>query len=80
MSVHSPDLTNYLAVASAVTSLDVRTPITATKLDLTDSVLHASSAGFDEQDLYPSSIRRQHYSCGSRGTIRYLTATSVPRG
>lgn len=56
MSVHYPDLTDYLAVAAAVTGLDVRTLITATKLDLADSALHAPSAGFGEQDLYPDFV------------------------
>ena len=56
MSVHYPDLTDYLAVAAAVTGLDVRTLTTATKLDLADSALHAPSAGFGEQDLYPDFV------------------------
>lgn len=56
MSVHYPDLTDYLAVAAAVTGLDVRTLITATKLDLADSALHAPSAGCGEQDLYPDFV------------------------
>jgi death-on-curing protein len=45
-----------LAVAAAVTGLDDRTLITATKLDLADSALHAPSAGSGEQDLYPDFI------------------------
>lgn len=56
MSVEYPDLTDYLAVASAVTGLDDRTLFTATKLDLADSALHAPSAGFGEQDLYPDFV------------------------
>jgi death-on-curing protein len=56
VSVHYPDLTDYLAVAAAVTGLDVRTLTTATKLDLADSALHAPSAGFGEQDLYPDFV------------------------
>lgn len=56
MSVHYPDLADYLAVAAAVTGLDVRTLTTATKLDLADSALHAPSAGFGEQDLYPDFV------------------------
>jgi death-on-curing protein len=56
VSVHYPDLTDYLAVAAAVTGLDVRTLITATKLDLADSALHAPSAGFGEQELYPDFV------------------------
>jgi death-on-curing protein len=51
VSVHYLDLTDYLAVGAAVTGLGDRTLITATKLDLADSALHAPSAGFGEQDL-----------------------------
>jgi death-on-curing protein len=56
VSVHYPDLTDYLAVAAVVTGLDARTLVTATKLDLADSALHAPSAGFGEQDLYPEFV------------------------
>lgn len=58
MSVEYPDLADYLAVASAVTGLDDQTLLTATKLDLADSALHAPSAGFGEQDLYPDFINK----------------------
>jgi hypothetical protein len=50
VSVQYPDLTDYLAVAAAITGFDDRTLIVATKLDLADSALHAPSAGFGEQD------------------------------
>lgn len=56
MSVEYPDLTDYLAVAGAVTRLDDPTLLAATKLDLADSALHAPSAGFGEQDLYPELV------------------------
>lgn len=58
MSVEYPDLADYLAVASAVTGLDDQTLLTATKLDLADSALHAPSAGFGEQDFYPDFINK----------------------
>jgi death on curing protein len=58
VSVHYPDLIDYLAVAAVVTGLDARTLITATKLDLADSALHAPSAGFGEQDLYPDFVEK----------------------
>jgi death on curing protein len=44
------------AVAAAVTGLNVRSLNTATKLDLADSALHAPSAGFGRQDLYPDFV------------------------
>jgi death-on-curing protein len=56
VSIEYPDLADYLAVASAVTGLDDQTLLTATKLDLADSALHAPSAGFGEQDLYPEFV------------------------
>jgi death-on-curing protein len=56
VSVQYPDLADYLAVAAAVTGLDDHTLLTATKLDLADSALHAPSAGFGEQDLYPDFV------------------------
>lgn len=56
MSVEYPDLTDYLAVAGAVTGLDDKTLLTATKLELADSALHAPSAGFGDQDLYPDFV------------------------
>ena len=56
MSVQYPDLTDYLAVAGAVTGLDDQTLLTATKLVLADSALHAPSAGFGERDLYPDFV------------------------
>jgi death on curing protein len=56
VSVEYPDLADYLAVAGAVTGLDDKTLLTATKLDLADSALHAPSAGFGDQDLYPDFV------------------------
>jgi len=58
VNVEYPDLADYLAVASAVTGLDDQTLLTATKLDLADSALHAPSAGFGEQDLYPDFVAK----------------------
>ncbi|MFZ0769316.1 MAG: Fic family protein [Acidimicrobiales bacterium] len=58
MSVQYPDLTDYLAVAAAVTGLDTQTLVAATKLHLADSALHAPSAGFGEQDLYPDFVSK----------------------
>lgn len=56
MSVQYPDLTDYLVVAGAVTGIDDQTLLTATKLALADSALHAPSAGFGERDLYPEFV------------------------
>jgi hypothetical protein len=44
VSVEYPDLADYLAIAAAVTGVDLKTLLNATKLDLADSALHAPSA------------------------------------
>ncbi len=53
MKVHYPDLADYLAIAAAVTGIDVRTLSVSTKLGLADSALHAPSASFGDQEFYP---------------------------
>jgi death-on-curing protein len=81
LSFHYPDLTDYVAVAAAVTGLDVRTLITATKLDLAVSALHAPSVVFGEQDLYPDFVDKAAVLLvWLAKTIHCSTATSVPRG
>jgi hypothetical protein len=47
VSVEYLDLADYLAIAAEVTGLDIDTVIKVTNLDLTDSALHAPSAGFN---------------------------------
>jgi len=56
VSVEYPDLADFLSVAAEVTGLNIQTLVTATKLDLADSALHAPSAGFGDQDLYPEFV------------------------
>jgi len=53
VSVEYPDLADYLAIAAAVTGLDLKTLLNATKLDLADSALHAPSASFGDEEFYP---------------------------
>lgn len=53
MSIEYPDLADYLAIASAVTGADLQTLLSATKLDLADSALHAPSASFGDEEFYP---------------------------
>jgi death on curing protein len=53
VSVEYPDLADYLAIAAAVTGVDLKTLANATKLDLADSALHAPSASFNNQEFYP---------------------------
>jgi death-on-curing protein len=53
VSIEYPDLADYLAVAAAVTGVDLKTLASATKLDLADSALHAPSASFGGEEFYP---------------------------
>jgi death-on-curing protein len=53
VNVHSPDLADYLAIAAAVTGIDVRTLSVSTKLGLADSALHAPSGSFGDHEFYP---------------------------
>lgn len=56
MSVEYLDLADYLAIAAAVTGLDLQTVVTMTNVDLADSALHAPAAGFGEDDFSPDFI------------------------
>jgi death-on-curing protein len=46
-------LAEALTIAEAVTGLDVVTLTKASRLELLDSALHATQAGFGEEDFYP---------------------------
>lgn len=56
MSVEYLDLADYVAIAAAVTGLDLRTVMNVTNHDLADSALHAPAAGFGDTDLYPEFV------------------------
>lgn len=56
MSTEYLDLADYLAVAQAVTGLDLRTVMKVTNHDLADSALHAPAAGFGDIDFYPEFV------------------------
>lgn len=56
MTIEYLDLADYVAIAAAVTGLDVATLMKVTSLDLADSALHASAAGFGDTDFYPDFI------------------------
>jgi death-on-curing protein len=56
MSVAYPDLADFLAIAAAVTGIDVDVLLRSTKLDLADSALHAPQSGWGEQELYPDFV------------------------
>ncbi len=56
MTIEYVDLTDYVAIAAAVTGLDVATLMKVTSLDLADSALRAPAAGFGDTDFYPDFI------------------------
>lgn len=58
MTVEYVILSEYVAIAVEVTGHDVDTLMQVAKLDLTDSALHASAAGFGETEFYTDFIDR----------------------
>ena len=58
MTIEYLDLTDYLAIAAAVTGLDVTTIVKVTDLNLADSALHAPAAGFGDTDFYPDFVAK----------------------
>jgi death-on-curing protein len=56
VSVRYLDLIDYVAIAAEVTGLDTETVTKVAKLDLADSALHASAAGFGETEFYPDFV------------------------
>ena len=50
------DLADFIEIAVEVTGLDLVTVLTMANLDLADSALHAPSAGFGDDDLYPDFV------------------------
>ncbi len=56
MSVEYLDLADYIAIAAAVTGLDLQTVMNVTNHNLADSALHAPAAGFGDTDLYPEFV------------------------
>ena len=47
-------LAEALAIAEAVTGLELLTLVKASRLELLDSALHAPEAGFGDEDFYPT--------------------------
>ncbi len=56
MTVRYLDLADFVEIAVEVTGLDLATVIAMATLDLADSALHAPSAGFGEEDIYPDFV------------------------
>lgn len=56
MSVEYLDIADFIAIAQAVTGLDLQTVVNVTNIDLADSALHAPAAGFGDDDFYPDFI------------------------
>lgn len=58
MSVRYLDLADFAEIAAEITGLDLATVLAMTNLDLADSALHAPSAGFGDDDLYPDFVEK----------------------
>lgn len=56
MRVEYLDLEDFIAIAQAVTGLDLQSVMNVTNLDLADSALHAPAAGFGDDDFYPDFV------------------------
>ena len=56
MSVEYLDLADYVGIAAAVTGLEEGIITKVANVDLADSALHAPSAGFGGDDLYPDFV------------------------
>lgn len=58
MTVEYIDLADYLAIAAAVTGLDVEVVMGVADLGLADSALHAPAAGFGDTEFYPDFVEK----------------------
>ncbi len=56
MTIEYLDLADYVAVAAAVTGLEIAMLMKVTSLGLADSALHAPAAGFGDTEFYPDFI------------------------
>lgn len=56
MNIEYLDLADFIAIAQAVTGLDLQTVLNVTNVDLADSALHAPAAGFGDDDFYPEFV------------------------
>ncbi|MCB1258490.1 MAG: type II toxin-antitoxin system death-on-curing family toxin [Microthrixaceae bacterium] len=51
-------LAEALVIAEAVTGIDARTLLSASRVELLDSALHAPQAGFGDEEFYPSLLEK----------------------
>ncbi len=56
MNVEYPDLSDYLAVAAAVTGIEPDVLLRSTNLDLADTALHAPAGSWNHEEFYPDFI------------------------
>lgn len=81
MSVEYPDLSDYLAVAAAVTGIEPEVLLESTKLDLADSALRAPAGSWGVEDFYQTSSTRRQFSLSVwQRTIHFSTAISERPG
>lgn len=51
-------LAEFWFLAEHVTGIDAATLVKASRVDLTDSALHAPQVGFDDTDFYPTLVEK----------------------
>lgn len=56
MTIEYLDLADYVAVAAAVTGLEIAMLMKVTSLGLADSALHPPASGFGDTEFYPDFI------------------------
>jgi death-on-curing protein len=56
VTVEYVDLADYVAIAAAVTGLEVEVVMRVADLGLADSALHAPAAGFGDTEFYPDFV------------------------
>jgi death-on-curing protein len=56
VNVEYLDIADFIAIAQAVTGLDLQIVMNVTNIDLADSALHAPAAGFGDDDFYPDFV------------------------
>ena len=69
MTVAYVELADYLAIATEITGLDVRTVVRVTNLDLADSALHAPQAGFGDPSARGASYGAQYSHRRARARV-----------
>jgi death on curing protein len=85
VNVEYLDIADFIAIAQAVTGLDLQTVMNVTNIDLADSALHAPAAGFGDDDFYPDFVdkaaglwaRGAGYGCSTWAVLGRVRFSSI---